>query len=61
MRGVAALRAERARLVTDVIATVDAIRPPDVVPLFPPTHERESHHARRDADLDDMIDRKDRP
>ncbi len=58
--GVAALRAERARLVTDVIATVDAIRPPDMVPLFPPEHERESHHARRDADLDDVIDRKDR-
>ena len=59
-REVHQLRDERARLVDDVIATVTALKPPDVEPLFT-SPERESRHARRDADLDDAIDRKDRP
>jgi glycerol-3-phosphate O-acyltransferase / dihydroxyacetone phosphate acyltransferase len=56
-REVAQLRRERAVLVADVIATVDAIKPPDVVPLFA-TEGRESRRARRDADLDDALDRR---
>jgi len=57
-REVASLRGERARLVAEVIATVDALRPPDVEPLFA-SNERESMHARSDADLDDEISRRD--
>lgn len=56
-REVASLRAERTRLVADVIATVDALRPPDVEPLFS-SPERESMHARKDADLDDALSRR---
>jgi hypothetical protein len=40
-----------------VIATVGAITPSDVEPLFP-AEGRESTHARRDADLDDALDRR---
>jgi glycerol-3-phosphate O-acyltransferase / dihydroxyacetone phosphate acyltransferase len=54
---VAQLRGERAGLVAEVIATVDAIKPPDLEPLFP-TAGRETMHARRDADLDDALDRR---
>jgi glycerol-3-phosphate O-acyltransferase/dihydroxyacetone phosphate acyltransferase len=59
-REVKQLRDERARLVDEVTATVTALKPPDVEPLFA-SPERESMHARRDADFDDALDRKDRP
>jgi 1-acyl-sn-glycerol-3-phosphate acyltransferase len=57
-REVAALRGDRTRLVGDVSATVDALRPPEVEPLFA-SPERESRHARRDADLDAALDQRD--
>ena len=57
-REVAALRGERAELAVDVIATVGALTPSDIVPLFPPDPTEESSRERRDADLDDVYDRK---
>ena len=61
-REVRALRREREALVAEVIATVDAIRPRELEPLFPPEHPdrltdrvdqlEESWRSRREADLD---------
>jgi glycerol-3-phosphate O-acyltransferase / dihydroxyacetone phosphate acyltransferase len=56
---VASLRAERAQLVIDVIATVTAIKPLNVEPMFPPDRTEESSKARRNADLDDVYDKRD--
>lgn len=57
---VRALRREREQLVVDVIATVNAVKPAHVEPLFPADHpERleESWRSRREADLDAELDK----
>jgi len=59
-REVAALRRERDVLVEDVVATVNAVKPSEVVSLFPPDHPDrvlESSQARKDADLDAEFDK----
>ena len=66
-REVRALRREREALVAEVIATVDAIRPRELEPLFPPEHPdrltdrvdqlEESWRSRREADLDAELDK----
>lgn len=59
-REVRALRAEREELVEATIATVNAVKPADLVALFPPDHPdrlEESSRASRDADLDAELDK----
>ena len=62
-REVRALRREREKLVADVIATVDAVKPAHVESLFPPDHPdrvlelEESWRSRREADLDAEFDK----
>jgi glycerol-3-phosphate O-acyltransferase/dihydroxyacetone phosphate acyltransferase len=56
-REVAALRRERADLVDAVIATVNAVKPAELAPLFPRTSGEESRDARKNADLDAELDR----
>jgi len=61
-REVRALRRERDRLVDEVIATVDAVRPAHLPALFPPDDPRrddpeESWRARKNADLDSELDK----
>ncbi|MDB4953297.1 MAG: hypothetical protein JWO36_866 [Myxococcales bacterium] len=63
-REVKALRREREQLATDVIATVDAVKPAHVAALFPPDDPRrddrdelESSGARKNADLDAELDK----
>jgi small-conductance mechanosensitive channel len=60
-REVRALRAERDQLVASVIATVSAVKPASVEAMFPPDHPdriEESSRARRDADLDAELDKR---
>lgn len=57
---VRALRGERAALVAEIVATVDAVRPAELEPLFPPDHPdrlEESWRARKHADLDAELDK----
>ena len=59
-REVRALRRERTVLVEEVIATVNAVKPADLKPLFPADHPDrlvESSRARKDADLDAEFDK----
>ena len=58
-REVRALRGERDALVDEVVATVNAIKPADLPPLFPAEHDRfeESGAARSNADLDAELDK----
>lgn len=59
-REVRALRREREALVADVIAMVDAVKPPDLESLFPPDHPsrlEESWRSRKHADLDAEFDK----
>lgn len=60
-REVRALRAERARLSSDVIRVVGDVRPRELAPLFPSEPPglsiEESSEARRDADLDAELDK----
>jgi hypothetical protein len=60
-REVRALRAERDQLVATVISTVSAVKPANVEAMFPPDHPdriEESSRARRDADLDAELDKR---
>jgi 1-acyl-sn-glycerol-3-phosphate acyltransferase len=60
-REVRALRDEREQLVGAVVATVSAVKPANVEAMFPPDHPdrlEESSHARRDADLDSELDKR---
>ncbi|HET9991113.1 MAG TPA: lysophospholipid acyltransferase family protein [Kofleriaceae bacterium] len=60
-REVRALRAEREQLVGTVISTVSTVKPANVEALFPPDHPdriEESSRARRDADLDAELDKR---
>ena len=60
-REVRALRADREQLVATVIATVSAVKPASVDALFPPDHPdrlEESSRARRNADLDSELDKR---
>jgi 1-acyl-sn-glycerol-3-phosphate acyltransferase len=62
-REVHALRRERKALVDDVISMVDAVKPKELVSLFPPDHPdrsaelEESWRSRREADLDAEFDK----
>ncbi|MGN6103573.1 MAG: lysophospholipid acyltransferase family protein, partial [Kofleriaceae bacterium] len=60
-REVRALRAERARLSSDVVRVVGEVRPRALAPLFPSEPPglsiEESSEARRDADLDAELDK----
>jgi glycerol-3-phosphate O-acyltransferase / dihydroxyacetone phosphate acyltransferase len=63
-REVGALRDERERLVTEVIETVNVVKPKDLSLLFPPDHPdrrtyelEESWRSRRNADLDAELDK----
>lgn len=61
-REVRSLRRERDALATEVIATVDAVKPAHLASLFPPDDPRredpeESSRARRNADLDAELDK----
>jgi 1-acyl-sn-glycerol-3-phosphate acyltransferase len=59
-REVASLRGERDALVTEVIATVTAVKPDELPLLFPPDHPdrlEESGYSRRQADLDAELDK----
>jgi 1-acyl-sn-glycerol-3-phosphate acyltransferase len=61
-REVRALRAERDQLVATVISTVSAVKPANVDAMFPPDHPdriEESSRARRNADLDAELDKRD--
>lgn len=63
-REVRALRRERELLVEAVITTVGAVKPAEVDALFPADHPdriEESSRARRDADLDDELDKREEP
>jgi glycerol-3-phosphate O-acyltransferase / dihydroxyacetone phosphate acyltransferase len=54
------LRREREVLVTDVVATVNAVKPADLQALFPPDHPdrlEESWRSRKHADLDAELDK----
>jgi 1-acyl-sn-glycerol-3-phosphate acyltransferase len=54
------LRVERAKLADDVIRVVSEVKPSELEQLFPPRHpERESSAARRNADLDAALDKRD--
>ena len=60
-REVRALRRERDQLVATVISTVSAVKPATLDALFPPGSSRsieESSRARRDADLDAELDKR---
>ena len=62
-REVRELRHPRAKLADDVVRVVTEIKPKDLPALFPPDHPdrvHESHDARRDADLDAALDKRDR-
>jgi hypothetical protein len=59
-REVRALRREREALVAEVIAVVTAVKPANLPAMFPPDHPdrtEESSTARRNADLDDELDK----
>jgi glycerol-3-phosphate O-acyltransferase/dihydroxyacetone phosphate acyltransferase len=59
-REVRALRRERELLVAEVIAVVTAVKPANLPAMFPPDHPdrtEESSTARRNADLDDELDK----
>jgi 1-acyl-sn-glycerol-3-phosphate acyltransferase len=60
-REVRTLRAERDQLVAIVVATVSAVKPANVEAMFPPDHPdrlEESSRARRNADLDAELDKR---